>query len=452
MQQIDKVVYVVEEALKGNTVQLLKDQKSVDKHGKMKKAGGASLMLPKIRRNPYIEIIPINTGCLNQCTYCKTKHARGDLGSYTIKEITDRVSAVMSEGVQEIWLTSEDTGAYGKDIGVTIVDLLREIIRTMENHDNQDTMLRVGMTNPPYILEHLPNMVPILNHARVYSFLHVPFQAGSNRVLNDMRRLYVREDFINVVEYLRENVPGITIATDVICGFPTETDADFEETVDLLDTYRFPVLHISQFYPRPGTPAARLQKLPSEVVKSRSRKVTKLFESYLSYENLVGMDIDVLVTDRASDSIHYVAHDKNYRPILITANENYMGKWVNVTIVETGKYFIKSKFNSYVSGKSSPSVSYSKKIPKLIRGQKGMIKMSDSSSDDGTHLSLPKKVSKGTIDRSILKKGLTAVSASLITAFLLNRIPMRWSLKLGISVLIFLGAHHYDGDKKLFMF
>jgi hypothetical protein len=158
------------------------------------------------------------------------------------------------------------------------------------------------------------------------------------------------------------------------------------------------------------------------------------------------------VTDRASDSIHYVAHDKNYRPILITANENYMGKWVNVTIVETGKYFIKSKFNSYVSGKSSPSVSYSKKIPKLIRGQKGMIKMSDSSSDDGTHLSLPKKVSKGTIDRSILKKGLTAVSASLITAFLLNRIPMRWSLKLGISVLIFLGAHHYDGDKKLFMF
>jgi threonylcarbamoyladenosine tRNA methylthiotransferase CDKAL1 len=72
VQQIDQVVYVVEETLKGNTVQLLKDQKSLDKNGKMKKTGGASLMLPKIRRNPYIEIIPINTGCLNQCTYCKT--------------------------------------------------------------------------------------------------------------------------------------------------------------------------------------------------------------------------------------------------------------------------------------------------------------------------------------------------------------------------------------------
>jgi threonylcarbamoyladenosine tRNA methylthiotransferase CDKAL1 len=263
-----------------------------------------------------------------------------------------------------------------------------------------------------------------------------------------MRRLYVREDFIQVVEYLRENVPGITIATDVICGFPTETDTDFEETMDLLNTYRFSVLHISQFYPRPGTPAARLQKLSSEVVKSRSRKVTKLFESYLSYESLVGMDLDVLVTDRASDSIHYMAHDKNYRPILIPANEEYMGQWVNVTIVETGKYFIKSKFNNYVSGKSSISSSTSKKIPKLIRGQKGLIKVSDSTGDaitgdDGTHLSLPKN---GKMNL------LTAVSASFITTFLLGRISMRWSLKLGLSFLMFLGVSKYDVSKKQFMF
>lgn len=362
----------------------------------------------------------------------------------------------MSEGVQEIWLTSEDTGAYGRDIGVSIVDLLQNIIKVMENHENKDTMLRIGMTNPPYILEHLPDMVPILNHSRVYSFLHVPFQAGSNRVLNDMRRLYVREDFIHVVEYLRQNVPGITIATDVICGFPTETDSDFEETLDLLNIYRFSVLHISQFYPRPGTPAARLQKLPSEVVKSRSRKVTKLFESYLSYEDLVGKDMDVLVTDRASDSIHYVAHDKNYRPILIPANEEYIGKWVNVTVVETGKYFIKSKFNHFVSNPLSKGVTGSKKVPQLIRGQKGMIKMTDSSgntsSDDGTHLSLPKKVSKGLSDHPIYRKGLNAASISLLTALLLNRVPMRWSIKLGLTVLAFVGVYHYDGNEKLFMF
>lgn len=105
VQQIDRVVEVVEETLKGNTVKLLGTKK---KNGK--KAGGASLLLPKVRRNPLIEIIAINTGCLNQCTYCKTKHARGDLGSYPPEEIVARAKQAFEEGVVEIWLTSEDTG------------------------------------------------------------------------------------------------------------------------------------------------------------------------------------------------------------------------------------------------------------------------------------------------------------------------------------------------------
>ena len=373
------------------------------------------------------------------------------MGSYTIGEITDRVAAVMSEGVQEIWLTSEDTGAYGRDIGISIIDLLREIVKVMESHENQDTMLRIGMTNPPYILEHLPNIVPILNHPRVYSFLHVPFQAGSNRVLNDMRRLYVKEEFIHVVEYLRENVTGITIATDVICGFPTETDSDFEETVNLIEAYKFPALHISQFYPRPGTPAARLQKLPSEVVKSRSRRVTKLFESYLSYEDLIGNDLDVLITDRANDSVHYVAHDKNYRPILVPAVEEYMGNWVNVKVIETGKYFIKSKIN-YVLKRQTVLNSKVQKIPQLIRGQKGMIKVSDASGkvskDDGTHLSLPKVTTgSGSYFPSLSREFKEAAYVALITSLIVYRIPIRWSLKLGISILMFTGIYKRDRKK-----
>lgn len=105
VQQIDRVVEVVEETLKGNTVRLLGTKKQ---NGK--KIGGASLLLPKVRRNPLIEIIAINTGCLNQCTYCKTKHARGDLGSYPPEEIVARAKQAFQEGVVEIWLTSEDTG------------------------------------------------------------------------------------------------------------------------------------------------------------------------------------------------------------------------------------------------------------------------------------------------------------------------------------------------------
>lgn len=111
VQQIDRIVEVVEETLKGNTVKLMGTKKA---NGK--KIGGASLLLPKVRRNPLIEIIAINTGCLNQCTYCKTKHARGELGSYPPEEIVERARVAFEEGVVEIWLTSEDTGRHSKQI------------------------------------------------------------------------------------------------------------------------------------------------------------------------------------------------------------------------------------------------------------------------------------------------------------------------------------------------
>jgi threonylcarbamoyladenosine tRNA methylthiotransferase CDKAL1 len=97
------------------------------------------------------------------------------------------------------------------------VDLLWEIISVMEKHSSS-CMLRVGMTNPPYILEHLDEIAKILSHPRVYSFLHVPVQAGSTKVLTDMRRLYVIEDFEKVCDVLLEKVPGMTLATDIICG------------------------------------------------------------------------------------------------------------------------------------------------------------------------------------------------------------------------------------------
>ena len=127
-------------------------------------------------------------------------------------------------------------------------------------------MLRVGMTNPPYILEHLEAMGPILSHPRVYAFLHVPVQSGSDAVLADMRREYCRDDFRRVAQVLRERVAGgVTIATDVICGFPTETPEDFEETLSLVEEFKFPSLFINQFFPRPGTPAAKMQRVDPQV-------------------------------------------------------------------------------------------------------------------------------------------------------------------------------------------
>ncbi|XP_014398169.1 PREDICTED: threonylcarbamoyladenosine tRNA methylthiotransferase isoform X2 [Myotis brandtii] len=313
VQQIDRVVEVVEETIKGHSVRLLGQKKD---NGK--RLGGAPLDLPKIRKNPLIEIISINTGCLNACTYCKTKHARGNLASYPIDELVDRAKQSFQEGVCEIWLTSEDTGAYGRDIGTDLPTLLWKLVEVIP----EGAMLRLGMTNPPYILEHLEEMAKVLNHPRVYAFLHIPVQSASDAVLMAMKREYCVADFRRVVDFLKEKVPGITIATDIICGFPGETDQDFQETVKLVEEYKFPSLFINQFYPRPGTPAAKMEQVPAQVIGERQQ---------------------VLVTEESFDSKFYVAHNRFYEQVLVPKNPTFMGKMVEVDIYESGKHFMKGQ-------------------------------------------------------------------------------------------------------------
>ncbi|XP_057331761.1 threonylcarbamoyladenosine tRNA methylthiotransferase [Microplitis mediator] len=334
VQQIDRVVEVVEETLKGNTVRFLGQKKEAGR-----KIGGASLSLPKVRRNPLIEIIAISTGCLNQCTYCKTKHARGQLGSYPPEEIVARAQQAFEEGVVELWLTSEDTGAYGRDIGTNLPELLWKIIEIIPD----DCMMRVGMTNPPYILEHLEEISRILNHPRVYSFLHVPVQSGSDQVLVDMKREYSRAEFQQVVDFLNDKVPGVTIVTDIICGFPTETDKDFAETMSLCIKNKFPSLFINQFFPRPGTPAAKMPKVPTKLVKRRTKELSDFFQSYEPYGHKVGEVQRVLVTEISHDKKHFVGHNKFYEQILLPMKEEIMGKMVTVKIVQATKHSMKAQ-------------------------------------------------------------------------------------------------------------
>ncbi|XP_070500010.1 threonylcarbamoyladenosine tRNA methylthiotransferase [Chironomus tepperi] len=329
VNQIDRVVEVVEETLKGNTVKLLQAKKE---NGKRRP--GPSLLLPKIRKNPLVEIIPINSGCLNQCTYCKTKHARGDLVSYPPEEIVQRAKDAFEEGVVELWLTSEDTGTYGRDIDSSLPELLYKLVEVIP----EGCKMRIGMTNPPYILEHLEAVADILKHSRVYSFLHVPVQAGSDSVLGEMKREYCIADFEKIVDYLKEKVPGVTIATDIICGFPTETPADFEETMTLCAKYKFPSLFINQFFPRPGTPAANMKRIPPNEVKQRTKKLTDLFYTYEPYSDRIGMEYEVLVTEISHDKKHYVGHNKFYEQILLPMRENLLGKSVNVKVISSTKF------------------------------------------------------------------------------------------------------------------
>ncbi|XP_048332265.2 uncharacterized protein LOC125423073 isoform X2 [Ziziphus jujuba] len=295
VQQIDRVVEVVEETLKGHEVRLL-NRRTLP-----------ALDLPKVRKNKFVEILPINVGCLGACTYCKTKHARGHLGSYTIDSLVGRVRTVIADGVKEIWLSSEDTGAYGRDIGVNLPTLLNAIVAELPS--DKSTMLRIGMTNPPYILEHLKEIADVLCHPCVYSFLHVPVQSGSDRVLSAMNREYSVGEFRTVVDTLTELVPGMQIATDIICGFP-------------------------------GTPAARMKKVPSTVVKKRSRELTSVFEAFTPYNGMEGRVERIWITEIATDRVHLVGHTKGYVQVLVVAPESMLGTSAMVRITSVGRWSV----------------------------------------------------------------------------------------------------------------
>mmetsp|Transcript_12334 Transcript_12334/g.22013 ORF Transcript_12334/g.22013 Transcript_12334/m.22013 type:complete len:502 (+) Transcript_12334:250-1755(+) len=339
--QIDRIVDVVEQTLDGASVRLL-GKKALPR-----------LDMPKVRKNKLVEIVPLSTGCLGSCTYCKTKHARGKLGSYDPDAIVDRVASVLQEAEaaketpglltpKEVWLASEDTGAYGIDLKTNLPTLLERLTGLLEERAGPDTMLRLGMTNPPFILAHLDRLSAALRHDNMFRFLHIPVQSGSNNVLLGMNREYTVEQFCLVADFMAKNVPGITLSTDIICGFPGETDEDFEETLRLVEKYKFPVLNISQFYPRPGTPAAKMQRVPTQVAKDRSRRLSALFESYEPFQHLVGLREPCWVSDEVSkDGTQTIAHTRSYAKVAITPRDDTLkGKRVMVDILAAHKFHV----------------------------------------------------------------------------------------------------------------
>ncbi|GMH65228.1 hypothetical protein TrRE_jg4649, partial [Triparma retinervis] len=331
VQQIDRIVEAVETSLQGNTVRLLS------------KSTLPSLDLPKVRKNPLIEIIPLSTGCLGNCTYCKTKGARGKLGSYSPSAILARAQQAASEGVMEIWLSSEDTGAYGLDLGSSLTSLLDLLTTSVGGN----VMFRIGMTNPPYILDQMEGVCRALNRPNVFSFLHVPVQSGSDNVLvgeGGMNREYTRGEFEKVVDRVVEGVEGVTVATDIICGFPNETEEDFEMTMDMMEKYRFGICNISQFYPRPGTPAARMKRIDTKIVKNRSRKISKFFNSLTPYAGMSGKTFDVWFgVDIDSSGTKSVGHTKSYVKVLVPLDEGLVGCRGRVRVGRESRFHVEGE-------------------------------------------------------------------------------------------------------------
>lgn len=328
--QLDRIVEVVEETVKGNTVKLM------DKRNDL-----PSLSLPKVRKHRFAEIITINSGCLGNCTYCKTKMSRGKVVSYPIDTIIERALESAREGVCQIELASEDMGAYGIDIGTNIAELLKRLSDALLR-DYPGVMLRTGMTNPPFIMQHVDEIIEVLNRPNVHAFMHIPVQSGSDQVLRAMRREYTVAEFSYLADRLKAGVPEMFLLTDIICGFPTESEEDWEETMALCKKYQFQGIHISQFYARPGTSAARLKPLKSHIGKDRYKELADLVTSYDRNEHLLGREERVWFGDTEQERSkgvnaqgQTVGRTKSFAKVLVPRNDSLLGRSAIVRISST---------------------------------------------------------------------------------------------------------------------
>ena len=219
------------------------------------------------------EEVIIAQGCTSGCAYCFSRLARGRLESVPIAEVIDRVRAATARGIREIRLTALDTAAWGEDLpgGERLPELLRSVAAMPG-----DFRIRVGMMSPQSLEPYLEAYLDALGEGRAYRFLHLPLQSGSDRVLDAMRRGYRADQFLRQVAAARRRIPDLHLATDVIVGFPGETEDDFRATEELLEAVTPETVNVTRFSPRPGTPAARLAPLPPRVAKRRSRSVAEL--------------------------------------------------------------------------------------------------------------------------------------------------------------------------------
>ena len=214
---IGKTLEVIKSTLNGTKIVALQDSE-------ISKVG-----LPKIRLNNAIGIVEIASGCMSECTFCQTKLAKGELQSYRIGDIVRQINTELSDGCQEIWLTSTDNGCYGFDIDSDLPELVNAVSDIPEKF-----FIRIGMMNPMYMPRIRNNLLKTFESNKVFKFLHVPVQCGSDKVLNDMKRGHTAQTFRDVVEKFRAKFEKFTISTDVIVGFPTETEEDFEKTLEEL--------------------------------------------------------------------------------------------------------------------------------------------------------------------------------------------------------------------------
>ncbi len=261
------------------------------------------------------EEVVLAQGCVSGCTYCFSRLARGRLASVAPEEVVRRVRSAHGRGAVEIRLTSLDASAWGLDLdGQPRLPQLMDAVAGLPG----TFAVRVGMMSPQTLAPIHEAYFRRLTGPRFFSFLHLPVQSGSDGVLASMHRGHTVADFRHLVDAGRAACPGLMLATDIITGFPTETEDDHRATLDLLRDVAPEVVNVTRFSARPGTPASRLEELPSRIAKRRSRELAEERQALARtrLEGWIGWEGSARILEHGSDGSS-VARLPNYLPFIL---------------------------------------------------------------------------------------------------------------------------------------
>lgn len=283
-------------------------------------------------------VVNISEGCAGRCSYCIVRRARGLLRSKTVQEVAKEVRRRLKEGAVEVQLASQDAAAYGLDLGSSLPELIDAVAEI-----DGDFRIRVGMMNPDQLKPILEDLISSFDDPKVYKFLHLPVQSGSAEVLQSMRRGYAPQDFLSMAARLRAAFSDLTLYTDVIAGYPGETEEDFAATEELIKRAEPNKVNVTMYSPRPGTEASRLKDMPSRFKKDRSRRMTRLWKEIAGLRNgrYLGDEIVAQVTEMGREGT-VMARSANYRKIVIF-KPLHLGSVRRFKIVKTTPFYLEGE-------------------------------------------------------------------------------------------------------------
>ena len=297
----------------------------------------ADYRLPAVNREKAVTaFVPVTLGCSHVCSYCVIPHRRGPDRSRLPDEVLDEVRALAAQGIKEVNLLGQIVDRYGFDLeeGINLAWLLKEVAKV-------DGILRIRFltSHPAYMDEELIQTVAETD--KVCPYIEIPFQAGSDRILESMRRGYTQQEYRDIISNIRKHMPDASITTDVIVGYPTETEEDFMETMKLAEELRIDMFHIAKYSPRPRTLSAKMKDdvTPDEKEDRRIRLdelITKI-NAEKSAE-LLGETVEVLVEEFQEKKNRWRGRTPHNKLVFFESDADCLGQLVNVKINWTGPF------------------------------------------------------------------------------------------------------------------